>query len=304
MKWIKKGLIYGPDGDSWWAQRGALQPTPLARDDGSIRIFTGLRTREGVSRVGYVDVNADNPSEVVRVSREPALDIGIPGAFDENGVVPCAVVERDGKLYLYYAGYQLGQKVKFYVFGGLAVSADGGETFTRFSRVPVCDRTDDELFFRVIHTMMHDNGVWRAWYGAGNEYILQDGKQLPTYDIRYAEARDGVELSRHYEICIGTAGAEYRVGRPYVFKHDGRYKMFFSAGTAARGYRLAYADSDDGLAWRRKDAEVGIDVSPSGWDSQMQLAASIVMHKNGAYLFYNGNNFGEDGFGYAELESW
>jgi len=290
MKWIKKGLIYGPDGDSWWAQRWALQPTPFLRADGVIRVFVGLRTRQGVSRVGFVDVSADNPAEVIGFSREPALDIGVPGAFDENGVVPCAVVEREGQLYLYYAGYQLGQKVKFYVFGGLAVTADGGATFQRYSRVPICDRTDDELFFRVIHTMMYEGGLWRAWYGAGSEYTVQDGKQLPKYNIRYAEAHDGVELSR--------------VGRPYVIKHDGRYKMFYSAGTAARGYRLAYADSDNGITWERKDAEVGIEVSPSGWDSQMQAYPSIVMYKDKVYLFYNGNNYGEEGFGYAELEHW
>lgn len=304
MRWTKRGLIYGPDGDSWWARRGALQPTPLLRGDGTIRVFTGFRTREGVSRVGYVDLSAENPSEVLRVSREPALDIGADGAFDENGVVPCAVVERGGELYLYYAGYQLGQKVRFYVFGGLAVSRDGGETFTRFSRVPVCDRTDDELLFRVIHTMMYDEGRWRAWYGAGDAYAVRDGRQLPIYNIRHAEARGGVELSRDYAVCIDTTAGEQRVGRPIVFKHDGRYKMFFSAGTAERGYRLAYAESDDGIAWTRKDSEVGIDVSPSGWDSQMQLAATVVMYRDRVYLFYNGNNFGEEGFGYAELESW
>src|SRR5450756_689296 len=122
MRWLKKGLIYGPSEDSWWAQRWALQPTPLLRADGTIRVFAGFRTFEGVSRVGFVDVSAENPAEVLAVSREPVLDIGVPGAFDENGVVPCAVVERDGKLYLYYAGYQLGQKVKFVAYGGLAIS--------------------------------------------------------------------------------------------------------------------------------------------------------------------------------------
>jgi hypothetical protein len=240
----------------------------------------------------------------LRVSKRPVLDIGIPGAFDDNGVVPTSIVERDGLLYLFYAGYQLVPRVKFLVFGGLAISSDNGETFARYSRAPVCDRTNDELYFRVIHTMMKDAGRWRAWYGAGDSFDLHEGRQYPRYNIRHAWSSDGIHLSDDYQICIDTNGAEQRVGRPYVFKHDGLYKMFFSAGTAAHGYRLAYADSDDGIAWRRKDDEVGIDVSPSGWDSQMQLAASVVIYRDIAYLFYNGNNFGEDGFGYAELESW
>src|SRR2546423_1859379 len=162
MKWRKQGLIYGPkDRSSSWAQAWALQPTPFLRDDGRIRVFTGFRTLEGVSRVGFVDVNAENPAQVLRVSQTPALDIGVPGAFDENGVVPCAIVERDGRLFLYYAGYQLGRRVKFYVFSGLAISDDGGETFHRHRQVPVCDRTEREMFFRVIHSIMFEDGRWR-----------------------------------------------------------------------------------------------------------------------------------------------
>lgn len=305
MKWRKQGLIYGPSGGSWWAQRWALQPTPILRDDGTIRVFVGFRTLEGISRVGFVDVDAANPSRVLDVSSEPVLDIGVPGAFDENGVVPCAIVEREDQLYLYYAGYQLGQKVKFYVFGGLAISADGGKSFSRHSRVPVCDRTDDELYFRVIHTMMRDGGDWRAWYGGGNDYGSADGRQLPRYDIRHALAPDGVTLDPQYDTCITQEGDEYRVGRPYVFKDDqGLYRMLFSAGTAQTGYRLAYAESKDGVIWSRDDTKVGIDVSSSGWDAQMQAYPAVVRHKDATYLFYNGNNYGEDGFGYAVLEEW
>ena len=305
MKWRKQGLVYGPDPNSSWAQRWALQPTPILLSDGTIRVFAGFRTHAGVSRVGYVDLDADDPSRVLAVSKEPVLDIGVPGAFDENGVVPCAIVAREDRLFLYYAGYQLGQQVKFYVFGGLAISTDGGLTFQRHSRVPICDRTDDELYFRVIHTMMRDGAVWRAWYGGGDEYSSQDGRQLPRYDIRHALAPDGLSLSGDYQVCVAQDGEEYRVGRPYVFKDDdGRYRMLFSAGTAATGYRLAYAISTDGVNWSRKDQDVGIDVSPSGWDSEMQAYPAVIRYKDKTYLFYNGNNYGEEGFGYAVLEEW
>src|SRR3954462_6879116 len=129
MRWAKKGLIYGPTGVRLWARPSALQPTPYLKREGVVRIFAGFRDCAGVSRVGFVDLDAANPSTIMQVSEEPVLDIGEPGAFDENGVVPCAIVERDGKLLLFYAGYQLGQKVKFYAFSGLAVSDDGGESF-------------------------------------------------------------------------------------------------------------------------------------------------------------------------------
>src|SRR5437870_808893 len=106
MQWEKKGLIYGPSGQSSWAKHSALQPTPLVRDEaGFIRVFAGMRDNEGVSRVGFVDVSGEDPSKVLRVSQVPVLDTGVPGAFDDNGVVPTSIIERDGRLYLFYAGY-------------------------------------------------------------------------------------------------------------------------------------------------------------------------------------------------------
>jgi hypothetical protein len=276
MMWLRKGLIYGPSGDSWWAQGWALQPTPLLRADGTIRVFVGFRTREGVSRVGYVDIDAENPSSILAVSPEPVLDIGVPGAFDENGVVPCAVVKRDGKLFLYYAGFQLGHKVKFVAYGGLAISEDGGASFHRYSQVPISDRTDDALYFRVIHSMMNDNGVWRAWYGAGSAYTLAGQRQLPNYNIRVAVAVDGIRLCQESTVCVDVSGEEYRVGRPYVIKYQGLYRMFFCAGSVAESYRLAYAESSDGLTWVRKDDALGFKGPVLSWESEMQAYPSLV----------------------------
>ncbi len=305
MKWTKKGLIYGPAGDSPWARNSALQPTPLVlAEQKTIRVFVGMRDDTGVSRVGFVDVSAEDPARVLRVSESPALNVGIPGAFDENGVVPCAVVERDGQLNLFYAGYQIGQKVKFFVFGGMAVSRDGGQTFIRSSRAPVCDRTDDELFFRVIHTMMLDGERWRAWYGAGDSFDTVEGRQYPRYNIRHAFSSDGIHLDEHYDVCVDMSSGEYRVGRPYVIKRGNIYCMFYGAGTIEEGYRLAYAESADGINWTRLDDRVGIEVSPAGWDSRMQAYPAVVTYKDRTYMFYNGNDYGRDGFGYAELESW
>jgi hypothetical protein len=302
MKWTKKGLIYGPDGSSSWALHSALQPTPLLIQD-FIRIFVGFRDAEGVSRVGFVDVNAAAPSEVIDISEHPALDVGLAGTFDDNGVVPAAIVKRDDQLSLFYAGYQIGHRAKFLVFSGLATSTDNGRTFRRSGRVPVCDRTNDEPFFRVIHTMMLDDGKWRAWYGAGDSFDVEGTKQYPRYNIRHAYSADGIHLDDKYDICIDTVGSEYRVGRPFVVKDAATYRMFFSSGTIEQGYQLAYAESSDGVNWLRS-SEPLLTPSPSGWDSQMQAYPALITYKDQTYMFYNGNGYGHEGFGYAVLESW
>jgi hypothetical protein len=202
---------------------------------------------------------------------------------------------------LFYAGYQLGHRAKFLVFSGLATSTDNGQTFHRRGAVPVCDRTDDEPFFRVIHTMMFDDGKWRAWYGAGNSFDVEGHQQYPRYNIRHAYSPDGVHLEDQYEICIDMTGSEYRVGRPYVIKDNDRYRMYFCSGTKQDGYRMAYAESSDGLNWSRSSEQV-LAPSNSGWDSKMQAYPAVVTYKDHTYMFYNGNDYGRDGFGYAVLE--
>lgn len=304
MKWEKKRLIYCPDGSMSWAIHTALQPTPLQINDSTIRVFLGFRDANGIGRVGFVDVCADNPKEVMGVSPRPCLDIGMPGAFDDNGVVPCAVVRRNEEMYLYYAGYQLGHKVRFLVFSGLAISIDGGETFKRYSQVPITDRSDDETLFRVIHSIIYDEGTWKAWYGAGSEFLLGVNKTLPCYNIRYMESHDGISFPRKGKVVIDIGDDEHRVGRPYVLKINNEYKMFFGAGSEENPYRLAYAESQDGIYWTRKDDKLGMELSDQGWDSQMMAYPAVLDCKNKVFMFYNGNDYGRTGFGYAELLEW
>ena len=47
---------------------------------------------------------------------------------------------------------------------------------------------------------------------------------------------------------------------------------------------------------------VGIDVSSEGWDSEMIEYPHVFEHQGAKYMFYNGNKFGQSGFGYAQLE--
>ena len=47
----------------------------------------------------------------------------------------------------------------------------------------------------------------------------------------------------------------------------------------------------------------GIDVSKTGWDSEMICYPFVFEHKGNKYMLYNGNDYGKDGFGLAVLEN-
>jgi hypothetical protein len=48
---------------------------------------------------------------------------------------------------------------------------------------------------------------------------------------------------------------------------------------------------------------VGIDVSHSGWDSEMIAYACVFKHGNKWHMLYNGNGYGKTGIGYAVCEA-
>ena len=303
MKWIKKGLIFGAQGRSEWMDNSALKPVPLLLGD-IIRVFAAFRDKNGVSRMGYVDLNANNPSEVLNYSKEPILDIGEPGCFDDNGVVPCAIVEHKGKIYIYYSGYQLGHKVRFYFLGGLAISEDNGLTFKKYSKVPIMERTNNEFVFRSIQGLFYDEGKWKVYYIAGNSFFKgKTGKQLASYNLRYMETDSLFDFSKEGVSVINPGGDEYRIGSPQIIKEGNIYKMYYCVGSEDITYQMAYAESNDGINWIRDDKKLGLDLSETGWDSEMMAYPFVLNYKDKKYMFYNGNNFGNAGFGYAVLES-
>jgi hypothetical protein len=299
VRWRKLGRVYSANGFADWAQSHAFLPTVLPLDEETIRVYAAFVDRARIGSVGYVDVAAADPLRVLRVSQRPVFDIGAPGAFDDNGVTPMTVVPDGDTLRLYYTGWQLGIRVRYFMFTGLAVSQDGGETFVRLLEVPILDRGPGELMTRTAACVRRTESGWRLWYVGGDRWITDEGKQLPSYNIRHLESPDGVRWARSGRVVIDVAGDEFGLGRPFVLTGEDGYRMWYSRRLRRVGYRLGYAESPDGLSWTRLDERVGIEVSESGWDSEMICYPSVLETRYGTYLFYNGNNYGETGFGVA-----
>lgn len=303
MKWINKGMIYSHSHEPNWKNNSGLQPTAFMLNIETIRIYCGMRDDQGVSRVGFVDVSSINPSIIKSVSDNPVLDIGLPGRFDDNGVVPTCVYQLEDRLLLYYAGYNIGNNVRMTIFTGLAVSFDNGETFQRVSETPILDRIDGESLFRVIHSIIEYNNEYYIYYGAGNSFLEGKDKTLPSYNIRLIKTKNLFNFPNNMgKIILDTINDEYRVARPNVFQKCGVFKMYFCYGSEEVTYKLGYAESYDLLEWVRFEVDFLPDSSIDGWDSEM-MAYPFYFEFNGKeYLFYNGNDYGKAGFGYAILE--
>lgn len=303
MKWRKLGLVYAPSGELWWARNYAILPTADIIDEKTVRIYFASLDENRFGRVGYVEIDADNPRRILYETKEPVLDIGEFGTFDDSGVNPSCVISFTRKKYLYYLGWQRCERVPYMIYAGLAIS-DDELRFQKVSHTPVLERTHKEPFLRSAISVLHDNGILRAWYVSGLSWTLIHGSQYPKYVIRYAESSDGTNWVSSDHICINFKNKhEFGLGRPWVLRDQDTYKMWYSIRSEKFPYTIGYAKSKDGISWERKDEEVGIYASESGWDAEM-ICYPCVLDVNGKrYMFYNGNRHGSTGFGCAILES-
>jgi hypothetical protein len=305
MKWTKLGIVYCPDGSLTWSRTHAMIPTPVRLDASTIRVFLTSLDADGRGRPGFVDVAADDPTRLLNVSHHPLLDLGQPGTFDEAGVAACSVFrDRAGIWRMYYAGFELGQRIRYRLLTGLATSADGVH-FTRVSTTPVLERSAAELYFRCGPYCVETRDGYRMWYVAGSAWETIQGKAMPVYDIRYAESTDGIAWPRQGKVVLPISGAdEHGFGRPWVLPDPaGGYRMFYSVRRRSlRAYRLGYARSRDGVTWTRGDESLGLDVTPGAFDSDAIMYAAVIEVDGRVFAFYNGNEFGRAGVALARLQ--
>jgi hypothetical protein len=311
MIWQKLGLIWAPNGEADWARTHATLPVVQTFSNDRWWVYVSCRDALGKSRVGRLtlDVSAlpQGVPRVVEFEPNPILSLGAPGAFDDSGVMPAWLVECGDEQWMYYIGWNVRGLIPYHVSIGLAISRDGGKTFQRASAGPVLDRSFREPYFTTTPCVLQEQDRWRMWYASGHGWREIDGKWEPAYHVNYAESADGISWTPAVASCI-DAGADFAVCRPAVFKRADGYGMLYSyryltqyRTDPALAYRLGYAESADGVAWRREDAKAGIERSSEGWDAEMIEYCLLHEHRGQTYLLYNGNGFGRSGFGIARL---
>src|SRR5438270_600304 len=112
MKWRKRGLVYVPAGDSWWTKnRYAFNPTVEVLSDDLLRVYFAALDDQHYGRVGYVELDAREPLRIRYETKEPVLDVGALGAFDDTVVNPSSVFTAGGQKYLFYTGWQRCERV-------------------------------------------------------------------------------------------------------------------------------------------------------------------------------------------------
>ncbi|MEI6149552.1 MAG: hypothetical protein WCS01_10680 [bacterium] len=303
--WVKKGLIFAASGQSGWMNSHAQVPTVWQKDQDTLRIFFSTRPQPGLSLTTFLDVSASDPSRILYEHDCPILELGKPGTFDEHGIMPSCIVEHGGRIYLYYSGWSRCVGVPYNNLTGLAVS-DDGENFTRVCEGPVLTRTPLEPFSATSPFVLKHDGRWLAWYCSGIGWQEIDGKMEHQYDIKFADSDDGLWWRQAANVVLRCREEQEALTRPTVIEHEGRFHMWFchrgmkDFRDGATSYHIGYASSIDLASWTRADELAGIGLSAKGWDSLALAYPYVIKVAGKLMMFYNGNGFGQSGFGYAE----
>ena len=269
---------------------------------------------QGRHRICLATARLDDLSQWQR--HGPLFDTGPAGSFDARWCVLPHVVKMDeDRWHLYYTGNAgRGRGLSAFPGLGLAVSRDG-ETWKKSERSPVLgcsgiDGAPDAVGVAggsVLKVELPEGGSeWRFYYTGcpttGETLFLDQQKT-----VCMAVSQDGVEWTKRGAVMLRDSGRDYEnvaVAGPVVHQNDdGSFRMWYSAiGTRWGYYSICYAESDDGIQWRRgENYGDNLQLTPqgNGWEKQMVEYPSVIREGHRLRLFYCGNGYGSTGIGTA-----
>lgn len=126
--------------------------------------------------------------------------------------------------------------------------------------------------------------IYRMWY---------TGQIKGKSCIGYAESEDGIHFHRTQSTPIMVSDRPWEmpsVMNPCVLFENGIYKMWYAAGDNYEPNVLAYAESDDGIHWKKYGTEPIFTADPNNRYEANRVGGCQVIHTDdmGYLMFYIG----------------
>ena len=299
FRWEKKGLVFKPDIAGF---THGSHPCVLPIENDLYAVAFTCRDPKQRSHIFLSRAKIAKGCFELIGKPKLALAPGPLGHFDRDGVLSSSFLSLNGKNYLYYGGWENMVSVPFTANTGRLIFDAAAMSLEREFPCPVLGRDPQSPIFSGAPCFVKiGDEVW-GWYTSACRWEQKGSDFKHYYSIRRAVSKDGIVWASDPELAIPFVDEhEYAVARSSVMMIEGEYCMWFAhRGTKSiPTYRIGFATSKDGLKWDRKDSLAGIDVSPTGWDSQMIGYPHVFENDGWLYMLYNGNDYGKTGFGYA-----
>ncbi len=298
MVWKDYGVIFHSIHKKNWIHSHSYVPTAIVLKD-RIRIFVAFWDKYQIGRIGYIDVDIYNPEHVIGYSKSPALDVGVNNQFDEHGVTPLSIVHDGYNYRLYYVGWKKlkNKKHRYTLFMGLALSQDA-ISFKRYQYNPIIGPTKSNAYCRAGGYFLKQKNYWQCWYAEYQDLVHINNKYVPQYDLCYMISEDGINWP-DTSTTIFKSGINkiFGYGRSSIWQEKSIWNALFVKRHINKGYYdFEYAMSHNGINWLpQKNQLYNFDSSYTLDDQSSISFPNIINIQQQKYLFYNGNNFGQDG---------
>jgi hypothetical protein len=302
MKWRKCGQLYKAGYVHPKLSSHAANPLPVCLEGDIYRVFFSGRDGDNRSSVGFVDVDIVR-QKVLYVHDSPVFIHGSEGSFYSHGVSIGNCYETSGKHYMLFMGWQCRPGKHWRGEIGRLILENKSSLYLE-ADLPFMELNDRDPISLSYPWVSHElGGAFKMWYGSTISWDAGNGEMLHV--INRAVSKDGHHWHREGLSVPHRIGVAQAFSRPSVIGNaeDGYHMWFSYRDGLGKTYRIGYAWSETGDTWVLKLAEAGIDVSTSGWDSAMIEYPFVFDHKGERYMLYNGNGYGESGFGLAVMES-
>ena len=316
MRWKRLGHLFDPTEHHLTSGcvSHARAPQPLELAD-RVRVFFCAQTQlvdgKCISVPHYCDLSKDLHS-LLAVSSHQIIEPGRLGEFDEHGIFPLSIFRCEAKTWAYTTGWSRRTSTPVEMAIGLATAGPDAGSFAKHGMGgPIMTAHADESCMVGDACVRFLRGSYHMWYIFSQGWLKPESSGLVerTYRIAHATSSDGINWRRDAKYQIPADLGDECQAMPAVFEWNGCYQMVFCFRSAfdfrsnkSASYRLGYARSKDLSNWERDDRALGIERPVSGWDSEMMCYPGVTKIQDRIYLFYNGNNFGRNGFGAFLLE--
>ena len=299
MKWNKLGLLYQAPSINSYLDSHAANPLALHLKDDLFRVFFSGRNIEQKSSVGYVDINI-HTQEIFDVCTECSFKFSPdPDSFYSHGVSIGNIYDMGSRSYVLFMAWQIRGNSHWRGDIGQLELGKNKKSFTLAMDQPFLTKDAEDPVSLSYPCVILDDDNYKMWYGSTISWDSPNGEMIHV--IKYATSLDGLTWHKHGLAIPYELGVAQAFSRPSVIKDNFGYHMWFSFRSGSgETYRIGYAHSRDSINWERRDS--GINISESGWDSEMICYPFVFDHKGRRYMLYNGNDFGKTGFGLAILE--
>lgn len=277
-----------------WTNGVSIVPTDGGR---KYRMYYAGNRGEGI---GFAEASVDDP---LHWQEHPASPVLTPRQDNWEGNLinqPRVVKVTETHWRMYYTGWGFDGPGSTWAMG-LAESFDGGTTWQRRGDEPILERGTPESpdgGGACVPMVLRVGDRWMMWYTAWQAH--PDGHQ--HIHLCLATSEDGLHWHKHPGNPVlgddfSDEAARSVTSRCCVRHENGVFHMWYSF--AKPHYRIAYAESLDGIHWERSPVSPVLGPSPApAWDDEM-VEYPEVQVVNGTYrLWFSGNRFRS--VGYAE----